>query len=77
MSTREIAVNIFNSLTEKQLEGFVAMFGELYSISDLQENFNADDRMQAFEELDGMIKDIPEFDYDKELADYREEKYGR
>ncbi len=37
MSTKELALNIFNHLSEEQLRGFIAMFGEYY---DLDENFN-------------------------------------
>jgi hypothetical protein len=31
---------------------------------------------QAFEMLEGIRKKVPELDYDKELENYREEKYG-
>ena len=37
MSTKELALNIFNHLSEEQLRGFIAMFGEYY---DLSEDFN-------------------------------------
>ena len=37
MSTKELALNIFNHLSEEQLRGFIAMFGEYY---DLGEYFN-------------------------------------
>ncbi len=37
MSTKELALNIFNHLSEEQLRGFIAMFGEYY---DLGEDFN-------------------------------------
>ncbi len=30
MSTREIALSIFDQLNEEQLRGFIAMFGEMY-----------------------------------------------
>ena len=30
----------------------------------------------AFEELETLRREIPELDYDKELASYREEKFG-
>lgn len=34
MSTREVALSIFNQLTEEQLHGFVSMFGGFYGISE-------------------------------------------
>lgn len=37
MSTKELALNIFNHLSEEQLRGFIAMFGEYY---DLGEDLN-------------------------------------
>ncbi|MDD6991760.1 MAG: hypothetical protein PUI48_08025 [Oscillospiraceae bacterium] len=37
MSTKEIALSIFNHLTEEQLRGFIAMFGGYY---DIDEEFN-------------------------------------
>lgn len=41
---------------------------------------NADqmnEKLEAFQKLDDLIENIPEIDYDKELAEYREEKYGQ
>ena len=71
MSTKEIAYNIFNQLNEKQLEGFIRMFGDFFPKS-------ADNKkLEAFQKLDDMIEEVPEVDYDKELAEYREEKYGQ
>ena len=44
------------------------------------DNFVADisqeEKYAAFQELMGMISPIPDIDYDKELAEYFEEKYG-
>lgn len=37
MSTKELALNIFDHLSEEQLRGFIAMLGEYY---DLDEKFN-------------------------------------
>ena len=34
------------------------------------------EKEKAFECLETMRKKVPFFDYDKELEDYREEKYG-
>ncbi len=34
MSTRDIALSIFDKLTEEQLHGFISMFGSFYGISE-------------------------------------------
>ena len=34
MSTKELALNIFNHLSEEQLRGFIAMFGEYYDLDE-------------------------------------------
>ena len=34
-------------------------------------------KLEAFQKLDSMIEEVPDLDYDKELAEYREEKYGQ
>ena len=45
----------------------------------MKELYEEDDKKQreeAFQRLERIRKKVPDFDYDKELADYREEKYG-
>lgn len=73
MSTKEQVIKIIDSWTEKQLEGFLDMFdAEPASKTDNEEN-----RRKAHEEIKKLRKKVPDdFDYDKELAEYREEKYG-
>ena len=34
MSTKEIAFEIFNRLSEKQLQGFIALFRDMYPVDD-------------------------------------------
>lgn len=48
MSTREIAYNIFNHLTEEQLQGFIQLFSGLYSDT----GTDSARKMAAFEELE-------------------------
>ncbi len=72
MSTREIAYSIIDSLSEKQIEGFIAMFSEY-----LPENPVNDRKIAAFRSLESMIEETSEIDYDKELEEYREERYGK
>ena len=75
MSTREIALDIFNRLNERQLKGFIALFSpneELYAKdSDMAE------RRAAFARMEKLRRPMPELDEKKELAEYREEKYGK
>ena len=73
MSTRELAYNIIQQMTDEQLEGFVALFGNLYPPK-------TDDRSEqntAFERLQSMIRPgTHDIDEKKELEEYRKEKYG-
>lgn len=77
MSTKERVLRIIDNWTEKQLEGFLIMFGA--DVSDVSETDSVSDteRDLAFQELMEMITPIPGLDDEKELAEYREEKYGR
>ena len=72
MSTREMAYSIFVRLSEEQLKGFIAMFREQYPIADEDQQR----RDIAFEKLQALRRDVPEFDEDKELEEYRNERYG-
>lgn len=70
MSTKEIASYIFESLDEEQLKGFIALFGKFYPGV-------RDTKAESYAILKEMIHPVPDLDYEKELATYREEKYGR
>ena len=72
MSTREIAYSIFEQLTEEELKGFVALFQRVHP----PKTDDAAERRAAFERLEKMRRPIPNLDEKKELAEYREEKYG-
>lgn len=75
MITKEQVIRIIDNWTEKQLEGFLVMFGA--DVSDAAVTKETSARANtAFQELMDMITPIPDIDYDKELAEYREEKYG-
>ncbi len=73
MSTKEIAYSIFEQLTEDELQGFIALFRRAYPP---KSNDLASQRA-AFERLEKLCRYIPELDERKELAEYREEKYGK
>ena len=74
MSTKEIASYIFESLDEEQLKGFIALFGKFFpGMCDAEEKTESETAYAALKE---MIHPVPNLDYEKELATYREEKYG-
>lgn len=73
MSTKEMAYSILEQLTEEELQGFVALFRRVHppKTDDMKE------RRAAFERLEKLRRHIPDLDEKKELAEYREEKYGK
>ena len=73
MSTRELAHKILDNMNEEQLVGFISLF-KIYNVSVEEDDLM--EREKAYEYLQKKIKPIPDLDYDKELAEYREEKYG-
>ncbi|MBR3517417.1 MAG: hypothetical protein IKO10_14015 [Lachnospiraceae bacterium] len=73
MSTKERAYEIFSKMNEKQLEGFVTMFGIYFP--ETTEEKEIDERTKAFRELEQMTHPISDLDYDKELAEYRNARY--
>lgn len=72
MSTREMAYSIFTRLSEEQLRGFIAMFREQYPIADEDQQR----RDIAFEKLQSLRRSVPDFDEEKELEEYRKERFG-
>ena len=75
MSTQEMAINILKQFSEKELERFIAYFGIIYPVKTDEETLT--EKQRALKELGGMIHHIPNLDDEKELAEYREEKYGQ
>ena len=74
MSTREVALSIFDQLNESELKAFIELFRRAYPPKcddDLTE------KQKAFKELESLISPIKDLDDEKELAEYREEKYGK
>ena len=76
MSTREIAYNIFQQLTEEQLKGFIAMFKDYFVQTQNNENSEINERREILESIQELFRPMPDLDYEKELELYREEKYG-
>ena len=76
MSTRDVAYNIFQQLSEEQLKGFIAMFKDYFVNVQENEQQELEVRREIFESIQKICKPMPDLDYDKELEKYREEKYG-
>ena len=75
MSTKEMAYSILEQLTEEELQGFVALFRRVHPPK--TDDDDIAERRAAFERLEKMCRPIPDLDEKKELAEYREEKYGK
>ena len=72
MSTRDVAYNIFQQLTDDELQGFILIFSKLHPQID-----NPPKQSSAFERLQSMIRPgTHDIDEKKELEQYRKEKYG-
>lgn len=71
MSTRDIAAQILNRLTEEQLKSFIALFHDILPTKE----DNSAKREEAFDRLDKMRRNIPDLDEKKELEEYRRERY--
>lgn len=82
MSTREKAINLVNRLNDKRLEILIELF-EQFADEKPDEDEDEDEdlrrKREAFMRLQKIIQNSSPMnieDYDKELAEYREEKYG-
>lgn len=75
MSRQEQAYSILRQFSEEELERFIAYFGIIYPVPDEAEELK--ERRESFARLEKMCRDIPNLDPEKELAEYREEKYSR
>lgn len=70
MSAKEMAYKIIDRLSDNQLKGFIAMFSDFYSVSN-----EKDEKVSAFEELEKLHRPISDINEDKELSEWRTEKY--
>lgn len=71
MSTRDRAISIIDKLSDEQLEYFIKLFGSF-----VDAEAETDISRASYLALKKMIKPMPDLDYEKELAEHREEKYG-
>ena len=75
---RQDAVTMVQNLPENQLHFVMKIMRELsrhIPMNDKVETQKISAKEQAFQVLESMRRKIPDLDYTKELAEYREEKY--
>lgn len=79
MSTREIALNIVNRLSETELLRFISVYARYVDHTEERQDGKEElaERRAALERMRRISRAVPELDYDKELASYRDERYGR
>ncbi|MEE5991763.1 MAG: hypothetical protein V3G42_00835 [Oscillospiraceae bacterium] len=70
MSTREIAYRMIDGLDEERLKALILLLGG--QIEEIQQT----EKQKAFETLEQLRRPLLHLDYEKELEEYREEKYG-
>ena len=75
MSKQEQAINILKRFSDDELERFIAYFGIIYPADKKDDDLA--ERKAAFERMKSVCRYIPDLDEKKELAEYREEKYGK
>ena len=75
MSKQEQAISILKRFTDSELDRFITYFSIIYPAVDEEDDMA--ERMAAFERLEKICRPIPDLDEKRELAKYREEKYGK
>lgn len=73
-SLRQEALSIVESLPEEKILSLLKFLRGLTDISDTSSRLAM--KKAAFDELETLRRNIPDLDYDKELAAYRDEKFG-
>lgn len=71
---RQEAILMVQSMPENQLQFIVNIMRDLSRFIPTNEE-QVNTKEQAFAFLESMRKKIPDFDYDQELAEYREGRY--
>lgn len=70
---RKDAMDLLEKMPEDKLYFIVQI---MKGVNGLYGTDEQEARDRAFEKLENLRRKAPEIDYDKELEDYREEKYG-
>lgn len=75
MSVREMAHDVIDRLSDKQISEIAKIIIEEYSR--MVQNEGKTEAQRAYEKVKSMLKPAPDdFDPEKELDEYFEEKYG-
>ena len=76
-SMQQTAVNLIQALPEEQVAALVGLMQTMMNRNEsvLVESEEMDS-MEAFRELEKLCRPIPNLDDEKELAEWREEKFG-
>ena len=75
MVKQEQAINILKQFNDAELDRFIAYFSIIYPVRSDENEMQK--RRDAFERMKQVSRYIPGLDDKKELAEYREEKYGK
>ncbi|MBR1862639.1 MAG: hypothetical protein IJ806_00945 [Ruminococcus sp.] len=70
MSTKEMLYSLIDQMSEAQMKAWLMILGAK------SEEVSKNNGIAAFNRLKEMIRPVPELDYDKELEEWREEKFG-
>ncbi|MBR2520142.1 MAG: hypothetical protein IKE46_10230 [Selenomonadaceae bacterium] len=71
---RQEAISIVESLPEEKILTLLNFLRELTDFTDTAKRLAK--KKAAFDELETLRREIPDLNYDKALADYRNEKFG-
>ena len=73
---RQSAFSLLEILPEEQLAAVVGFMERIKGKAQTQPDDDMQERRAAFEMLERMVKSVPDLDEEKELAAWREEKFG-
>ncbi|MBR4346551.1 MAG: hypothetical protein IKP75_06405 [Oscillospiraceae bacterium] len=77
MTTLETAINLLETMDEKDIQMFISLFSRIYGT---KQESGHNRKREAFDKLDRIIESLPpsteEPDDKKALDDYFKEKYG-
>lgn len=70
---RQDAIELLEQIPEDKIIFIIQI---MQGLKGLYENDDMKQREEAFQQLELIKKKVPDFNYQKELAEYREEKYN-
>lgn len=70
---KEAAVELLQMLSDEKVVYLIRVMRNMNNPSIIK---RSQTREEAWKVLEGMRRKVPDLDYDRELAEYREERYG-